>query len=169
MMHPGELPLVYVLILNWNRRDDTVECLESLRAVKFPRLATVVVDNGSTDGSVCHIRDHFPEVTVIENRVNLGFAGGNNVGIQYALKMGADAVLLLNNDTIVAPDFVDELVRVCATDPRIGMCGSTILYYSRRTLLWYAGGTWWNKKCDFIHEKMGDPYDSAICEPFDTH
>lgn len=133
-------PRVHVIILNWNGREDTLECVASCREVSYPGLRLLVVDNGSTDGSEAALRARFPDLEILQTGANLGFAGGNNVGIRHALASGADWVLLLNNDTVVAPDFVDALVRAAATDARIGMLTSKIYYFEPPDVLWYAGG-----------------------------
>jgi GT2 family glycosyltransferase len=131
-------PSVHVIILNWNGLADTLACLESCRQLTYPNLRLLVVDNGSTDGSETALRARFPDVELLQTGANLGFAGGNNVGIRDALERGADWVLLLNNDTVVAPDFVDALVDTAATDARIGMLSSKIYYFEPPDVLWYA-------------------------------
>ncbi|MCC6177943.1 MAG: glycosyltransferase family 2 protein [Chloroflexi bacterium] len=131
---------VSIVILNWQRSSATLHCLVSLRAVEGLTLDIVVVDNGSCDGSTDVIRSRFPHVTVIENRRNLGFAGGCNVGIRWAFDHGADFVVLLNDDATVAPDTFQKLIRVADGDQRIGMLGPTIYYGRRRDVIWSAGG-----------------------------
>jgi hypothetical protein len=133
------MPKVAVIILNWNGKDQTLDCLASLRQLDYPEYEVVVVDNASEDGSVQAVRVSYPEVTVIENRKNLGFAQGNNVGMKYALS-SADYVLLLNNDTVVAPQFLKSLIGAAETDPQIGMAGPTIYYFDRPQIIWSAGG-----------------------------
>src|SRR6266851_4402903 len=86
----GNSPRVVVIVLNWNGREDTMACLESLEAVDYPNWEVLVVDNGSEDGSVEAIHMRYPRVTVIETGKNLGFAGGNNRGIESALARGAE-------------------------------------------------------------------------------
>lgn len=133
------LPHVTIVVLNWNGLHDTLECLESLEEIDYSRRQTVVVDNGSKDDSVPTIRVQFPTVTVIENDVNLGFAGGNNVGMRYALEQETDHVLLLNNDTRVAPDFLCHLIAATGVDESIGMAGPLIYYADRPDIVWSAG------------------------------
>ena len=94
-------PFVYIIVLNWNNYPDTEECLTSINELEYSNSRILVVDNASTDGSMSRIMESFPEVETIQNDDNLGFATGNNVGIQYALSKGAEYVLILNNDTIV--------------------------------------------------------------------
>lgn len=133
-------PSVVIIILNWNGLDDTLDCIESLRQLDYKCCEIVVVDNGSTDGSVPTLRQRFPEVGLIEMNENLGYTGGNNVGLRYALARGADYALLLNNDTEVAPDFLRRLVEAAESDPIIGMAGATIYYHERPDVIWSAGG-----------------------------
>src|SRR3990167_5910342 len=99
-------PKIFVIILNWNGKEDTLACLESLEKVNMP-YSLIVVDNGSNDDSVLAIRNTYPDIILLENRKNLGYAEGNNVGIRWALKNGADYLLILNNDTIVDPNILE--------------------------------------------------------------
>src|SRR5258706_2929655 len=101
-----QLPSVAVIVLNWNGTDDTVECLQSLLHVDYPRCEIVVVDNGSLQSPRARIAAEFPLVTCLETAHNLGYAGGNNIGMSYALGRGHDYVFVLNNDTIVEPNFL---------------------------------------------------------------
>jgi GT2 family glycosyltransferase len=126
--------------LNWNGKDDTAECIDSLGSIAYPDHELLLVDNGSTDGSVEYLTGRFPGLKVLETGANLGYAGGNNRGIKAALEQGADYVLLLNNDTIVSPDFLDGLVKVAEGDERIGMVGPKICFYSDPRKIWSAGG-----------------------------
>jgi GT2 family glycosyltransferase len=114
--------------------------LESLARLDYPTYTTVVVDNGSTDGSAPAVRERFPEAVVVENGRNLGFTGGNNVGLRYALERRADYALLLNNDTEVTPGFLSKLIGAAEADPLIGVAGPTIYYYGQPNVIWSAGG-----------------------------
>ncbi|MGQ9627043.1 MAG: glycosyltransferase family 2 protein [Anaerolineae bacterium] len=116
-------PRVAVIVLNWNGLEDTLECLESLRRLDYPNYEVILVDNGSADGSPEVIRKHFPEVKIIENRANLGFVAGNNVGMAFALMDGADCIFLLNNDTHVDENCLRELARAAKSSPEIGIVG----------------------------------------------
>jgi len=132
-------PSVFIIILNWNGRDDTIECLESLVNPGYSNCRIVVVDNGSTDGSAQAIRSRFPTLTVLQLTQNLRFAGGNNTGIAFALDNGADYVLLLNNDTVAEEGFLGPLVERMQSDHRIGMVAPKILYYAPPDRIWFAG------------------------------
>jgi len=127
-------PKVTIIILNWNGKKDTIECLESLKHITYPNYEILLVDNGSTDGSVECFRKRYPELEIIENVKNLGFAEGNNVGIRRAMEKGVDYMLLLNNDTVVDPNFLGELVMVAESDVKIGLIQSKLLYYDNHTI-----------------------------------
>jgi GT2 family glycosyltransferase len=117
---------VVIVVLNWNGRDVTLKCLESLAAADLGGARVTVVDNGSRDDSVEAIRARFPDVPVIALPENRGYAGGNNAGIRDALERGARAVLLLNNDTQVSPDFLEPLVWLLNEVPRAAAVASAI-------------------------------------------
>ena len=129
-----------VIIVNWNGWQDTVACLDSCAGLEYANREIVVVDNGSTNDSVARIREAHPSVTLLETGANLGFAGGNNVGIRAAIDNGARYVWLLNNDTTVEPRALSALVEAVAADPDAGIAGSKITYFDHPDVLWYAGG-----------------------------
>ncbi len=135
------MPCVIIIILNWNGRVDTLACLASLSHLNYPAYKIIVVDNGSVDGSVTAIKADYPHITLIETGQNLGFVGGNNVGLEHARTLGADYALLLNNDTEVAPEFLSLLVQAAEADPTVGMVGPLIYYFERSDTIWSAGGT----------------------------
>ena len=130
---------VAAVILSYNGRDDTLACLDSLARSEWDRATTIVVDNGSTDGSAAAVRDAHPDAVVVETGRNLGFAEGNNVGIRRALELGADHVLLLNNDTVLAPDAIGQLVDEGRRHPRAGALCPLILFADPPDAIWYAG------------------------------
>jgi GT2 family glycosyltransferase len=135
-----KVPQVAIIVLNWNGRDDTLGCLASLSRIDYAAYEIIVVDNGSADDSVLAIRAAYPQVTLIEAGENLGYVGGNNIGLDYAQKTGAAYALLLNNDTEVAADFLDLLVAAADVDPVIGAVGPTIYYFDQPSVIWSAGG-----------------------------
>jgi GT2 family glycosyltransferase len=177
---------VYILILNWNGWQDTIECLESVFKSNYPAYRVIVCDNHSEDNSIEYIREWaegrrtleisannqlkhlvFPTVPkpvsykileepeiekifpdddgtrliIIKNRQNYGFAGGNNVGLRYALaRNDFDYIWLLNNDTVIAPDALRNLVEHITGNSNIGICGSTLLFYHEPNLIQGLGG-----------------------------
>lgn len=124
-------PKVSIVVLNWNGWSDTLECLASLERLDYSDYQVIVVDNGSTDDSVLHIRERFPYIELLEAGRNLGFSAGCNLGITRALDQGVDYVWLLNNDTTVDPHALTGLVSTAASDARTGATGSAI-YSARR-------------------------------------
>jgi GT2 family glycosyltransferase len=137
----AETPLVYIIVLNWNGWKDTIECVESCLKITYGAFMVVIVDNDSADGSEKILRERFPELEIVQTGGNLGYAGGNNVGIRHALEKGADYIWLLNNDTVVDPAVLDELVAVAGQDAGIGMLGPKILLHSRPQHLNCIGST----------------------------
>ncbi len=124
----GEYPEVSIIILNWNNYKDTNECLESLGNITYPNHEIIVIDNGSVDGSGEKLKKKFPGHTFIQNKENLGFAGGNNVGIKYAVDVSPSPyILLLNNDTTVEPDFLEPLVAFAEENKRAGSLQGKLL------------------------------------------
>ncbi|UCF78326.1 MAG: glycosyltransferase family 2 protein [Candidatus Eiseniibacteriota bacterium] len=131
---------VAVIVVNWNAREDTRECIESLGRSSHSPLDVILVDNASSDGSVTHLKQLFPEVTFIQNPRNEMFARASNAGMRLALERGADHLFLLNNDAVVEEGTVHELVRVLESSPDVGLVGSKILYFSQKDVIWSAGG-----------------------------
>jgi GT2 family glycosyltransferase len=112
-----------LIILNWNNPADTLACLRSVAALDYAaeRLQVIVVDNGSTDDSAARIRAAYSDVTLIETGANLGYAGGNNVGIRYALAHGADVIAILNNDVVIESGFLEPLLDALRSRPDVGV------------------------------------------------
>ena len=132
-------PSVCCLILSWNDSENTLACLKSFEQDDYGNKTVVVIDNGSTDGSLEKIQAAYPSVTYLENDENLLWAGGNNVGLRWALDRDYDYIILLNNDITVAPDMLTKLVNYAESDMSCGILGPKIYYHSRRNLIWYAG------------------------------
>jgi GT2 family glycosyltransferase len=138
--HVSSTPRVHAVVLNWNSPQMTADCLRSLLATSAGTFHIIVVDNGSRDNSVGYLRGAFPDVEVIANDRNLGFAGGCNVGMRHALAQGADYILLANNDTIVDPNLLPELVAHAEAHPEAGILSPKIYYADPSDALWWAGG-----------------------------
>lgn len=135
----SSIPKAFIIILNWNGLQDTLECLTSLAGLQYPRWQAVVVDNGSDVGQAEAIQTSHPTVTLIRNQENLGYTGGSNVGIHHAMARGADYIWLLNNDTVVAPDSLSELVAAGERDPRVGLLSPVICDYQEPHAIQFAG------------------------------
>lgn len=128
-------PFVVIVVVNWNGKHHLKECLDSLLSITYPIYKVVVVDNGSNDGSCEFLKSHYINIHLIRNEKNLGFAQGNNCGIQFALSLGADYIVLLNNDTCVEPDFLNHLVQRGEEDREIGVLGGKVLMYSNPRII----------------------------------
>ena len=150
-------PEIFIIILNWNGKSDTLVCLNSIQSLQYLYYKIIIVDNGSTDGSVHEIRALHPKMTIIETGQNLGYAEGNNVGIRYALEHDADYILLLNNDTTVAPDLLDQLVNAAQKDPDAGVFGATLLYMDKPDTVWFAGAQWNAQTLTFDYPYQDQP------------
>ncbi len=118
-------PLVSAVVLNWRNAPDTISCLASLSRQSYPH-HVIVVENASQDDSVRRIRAAYPDIEILETTANLGYAGGNNAGIRYALGQGADYVFVVNNDATLAPTCLGELIDAALRYPQVGVVGGTI-------------------------------------------
>src|SRR4051794_35948913 len=123
-----QAPKVSTIVLNWNRYEISRDCIESLLRATYSNHEIVFVDNGSKDGSGERIRREYPQVVYVQNDKNLGFSRGCNAGIRVAMGRGADYVLLLNNDTLVEPGFLEPLVETAERDRDIGLISGKILF-----------------------------------------
>jgi GT2 family glycosyltransferase len=133
-------PLVITVILNTNRRDDTLECLASLQQSDYSNQRVIVLDNASSDDSVAAIGEYFPGVEIIELKDNKGYAGNNNVGIKAAVAKSADWVFVLNEDTVLDPSCLSEMVRAGEQDPTIGIVGPLVYHHDEPDVIQTAGG-----------------------------
>ena len=133
----NEVPRVLIIIITYNAAGYLSDCLLSIAHARYPRefFKILVVDNGSTDGSIEFIRNNLSGIDVIINESNLGFAGGNNVGMRYAIEHDFEYVYLLNQDTVVDPGFINEAVTVAQADVRIGAVQSKVLLYDKPELI----------------------------------
>jgi GT2 family glycosyltransferase len=131
-------PLVHVLVINWNGIQHLEECFSSLLASTYLNVRFVLIDNGSSDGSVGFVRSKYgadPRVGFLELGENLGWSRGNNVAIHEAIRQHADYVFLLNNDTVTAPDAIQKLVEAAEADPRVGALAPKMLMYDKPDLI----------------------------------
>jgi len=127
-------------VLDWNGAADTLECLPTVLAQRHRPLDVWLVDNASRAPALDEVRRRHPEVRTIANASNLGYAGGNNVGIAAALAAGADWVLVLNNDARLRPDTVEEMLAAAGSDPRVAAVGAKVLRLDDPSRLWMAWG-----------------------------
>ena len=132
-------PSVGIVVLNWNNYEDTKECLSSIFKIDYEPYNIYVVDNGSTDNSYTKLKETFPSCNYTRNDENIGFSSGINSGINQAMEDNCDYLLILNNDTIVEPDFLQPLVETAETNTQVAAVGG-IIYYPDKEQIWFAGG-----------------------------
>lgn len=191
------LPRVAVVVLNWNGRKDTIECLESLLKVNDIDFEIILIDNYSTDDSVrmiekwveshnipklkfsltqaqklvvdksCNNRIGMQRVVIYSLQENVGFCAGNNLGLRHALANGIPYALILNNDTIVDSRFLSYLVEYAQTHSDVGLIGGQIRYADDPKLIWWMGGRI-NKWLRFEYLYQNQLAEENIKEPFST-
>lgn len=128
---------VVVVIVNWERPGDTIQCVESILESDYQNIEVILVDNGSQDNSVDQFRNKFNMLNIIELEDNLGFTGGYNAGIDSACKLGVDYIFILNNDTVVEKNTISRLVQA-GWDISV----PKITFYDSPTTIWAAGARW---------------------------
>lgn len=136
-------PKVDIILLNYNGYKDTIECIKSLKNISYKNLDIIIVDNNSTDYSekiILEFIKNDKNIKFIQTYKNLGFSGGNNIGIKLSLEKKSDYICLLNNDTVVEPDFLEPLIDIMEKDKSIGITSGKIMYYDEPTKIWCAGG-----------------------------
>ncbi|NVK50401.1 MAG: glycosyltransferase family 2 protein [Cyclobacteriaceae bacterium] len=140
----GSMPnsSVAIILVNWNGIVFTRTCLQSLQSLDYADFSVLVVDNGSTNPEGAQLKNEFPWIHLIETGKNLGFAGGNNVGIRKALEMGFNYILLLNNDTEVEADFLGKMMFHFSENPKLAVLQPLICFLHEKDKIWSAGGKW---------------------------
>lgn len=145
-----DVPQVAIIILNWNNPSDTIACLDSVQRLEYANYRVLVVDNGSIDDSVIRIRTAHPDIEIIETGENLGYAGGNNVGVRNALEHQADYICILNNDTIIARDSLMLMVNEAESAASIGVVGPRIHFCEPSNMI-FSEGSWIDWRRGTIH------------------
>lgn len=131
---------VYIVVLNYNNFDCTDFCLQSLRAVKYPSIKIILVDNHSSDDSYDRLTRKYPECIGLRSGENLGFARGSNLGLRYAYNKGASHFMLLNNDVEVTPEFMTPMLSALHQNQSVGIVTPKIMYRGDKDLIWHVGG-----------------------------
>ncbi len=151
-------PKVSIITLNWDGLEYTIECLASLKKITYPNYEVIVVDNGSKGNDAQVLEERFGDyIHLIKNDRNYGSCGGVNIGMSYVLNnSNSDYLLLLDNDTVVDPEFLTEMVKVAEADPAIGIAGAKIYYYDEPDRVQHVGGKidLWGGTLGVIREKI---------------
>lgn len=148
-----------IVVLNWNNYHDSYHCLQSLTDSSETNIDIILVDNDSEDRSGERLDQEFPDVEVIYADENLGWAGGNNLGIRRALTRGAEYVWILNNDTIIPnSDVVETLVTTLESNPDLGMVSPLVKNYPETETIWFLDGYMDWKRADAGHDITGSDY-----------
>jgi len=132
-------PLVYVVSLNWNGRAYLADFCDTILRQDYSNYKVVIVDNASDDDSTIFLRERYPDIEIIRNEKNLGYAAGNNVGLEHAYSRGAQYFLVINNDTVVPFDTISRLVEIALVDPRIGFVTGKVFFHGNGNMLQTAG------------------------------
>lgn len=154
-----EAKSVYIVTLNWNGLADTLECLESLQNLTYPNVNIVVVDNNSKDNQAAEISRRFPQVNVLAQSENLGFCGGCNVGMKFAVESEADFVMLLNNDTLVPTDLIENLLTGLKFLKNVGAVSPIILEYPKTEEIWFSKAVWNDRTAKFRLALINETYE----------
>ncbi len=132
---------VAIVLLNWNNADDTLACIESLSRLRYRDFRVVIVDNFSKPSDYLELKSRYPDGLILRQKRNLGFAGGCNAGIRWALRNGFEYVWLLNVDTVVDPESLGELVSAIESDDAIAVTGGVMYYWSDPQRIQIAAGS----------------------------
>ena len=130
---------IAIILLNWNSYEHTSNCIKSLLECKGQGFDVIIVDNGSADASGAQLKKDFPHIILLQQSENLGFAGGNNRGFEYALSNGYEYAMMLNNDVFVEPSFVFHLTNYMDYHPEIGAIQPKIFFHTKRNKVWNGG------------------------------
>jgi len=157
-----------LIILNWNNKPDLIECLNSVRKLDPSyKHIPIIIDQGSTDGSVEEIKANFRDCVLVENTENVGACEGYNIGYRKAFELNVDYIFVQDNDTILAPDLFKKLIPKLEGDPRIGIIGPCVLLYDDMETVWCYGGiiNWSN--FEHIHNFEGEKYQDINTPEFE--
>lgn len=148
-------PKVFAIVLNWNNPGDTITCISQLKQSNYTNLSILVVDNGSNDNSVEILSQAFSNLLILRNEENLGYAGGNLTGVNYALNNGADYVCIINNDLIIGIDTISKLVIVSEKNKNQCLCSPKIMFTDFKQKTYYEG-LFFNKKTGLIGSRQSN-------------
>jgi len=169
-----KIPLVYIIVLNYNGHRDTIRCIKSLNCISYSNFRIVIVDNLSTDNSrdkiISYLKNYkikfnfynSPElaiksknkkhiISIIQSQFNGGYGFGNNIGLKHSIENNADYMLIINNDTIVEPEFLEPMVNSCENNQNIGIASGKICYLNAPDIIWFNGGKFTPTLAKVVH------------------
>jgi GT2 family glycosyltransferase len=155
-------PFVVIVLLNYSRWRETVGCIRSLERCSYANSQILIIDNGSPDDSEQMLRDSLPQYRILQTGSNLGYTGGINFSLREARKMGPEYILVLNNDTEVEPDFLDQLIDAMRMNPSAACAGGTIYCFHDKSRVWYAGGELIRWRGLAVHSEKGRRLDRSL-------
>lgn len=158
-------PLVWILILNFNKWQDTIDCIDSLKGIEYHNYRILVIENGSTNDSFDILSEKLKGVEIVRIKKNAGYTGGINFGLEILLKRQSDYILLLNNDTLVEKDFLSILVNEIEKNKNAAAACSTILTEHNRKEIWYASGKIIKWRGLAVHVDKGKEFNSNFYQP----
>lgn len=161
----NKFPLVTIIILNYNRPQDTIECINSILEINYSTYRIILIDNCSTDDSLEIFQRNLEKVEIYSTQENIGYTGGINFGLKIAEKTFSDYILLLNNDTIVNKNFLNALVSPMEQDESVAAACGTILCEHSRNQIWYAGGEMIEWRGLAIHSGKKSQFQNKNTEP----
>ena len=136
--------MIAIILVNWKNYDDTKDCLKSLYLSNNASFSIIVIDNESKEKSASKLKESFPQITILPQETNLGFTGANNIGIKYGLTLGAEYIMLLNNDTIVPKNFMIPLLTTLRSNPQIAAIQPKIMFADNPNKIWSGGGIYYS-------------------------
>jgi len=160
-------PKIVAIILNTNRKLDTLACIQSIEGNQYPNIQIVVLDNASMDGSVDAIKTRYPHVSILELNENKGYAGNNNVGLEFAIKLNPDWIFVMNEDIVLDKDALDEMMHEANENPKAGIIGPLVYHFDEPEIIQSAGGSF-TKNGDSIHISQNEKDSGQYEKPFEV-
>jgi GT2 family glycosyltransferase len=161
------IPKIVAIILNTNRKMDTLACIQSIEENQYPNIQIVVLDNASTDGSADAIKTLYPHVNILVLNENKGYAGNNNVGLEFAIKLNPDWIFVLNEDIILDKNALDEMMCEAKENPKAGIIGPLVFHFDEPEIIQSAGGSF-TKNGDSIHISQNEKDSGQYEKPFEV-
>ena len=161
------IPKIVAIILNTNRKMDTLACIQSIEENHYPNIQIVVLDNASNDGSVGAIKTRYPQVSILVLNENKGYAGNNNVGLEFAIKLNPDWIFVLNEDIILEKDALDLMMREASENPKAGIIGPLVYHFDEPEIIQSAGGSF-TKNGDSVHISQNEKDSGQYEQPFEV-